>query len=232
LGRKEPRASIQRMEEIDVDYSNEESKDLAPTHVGADVLIGTMPIEVHLDEMLHRLTSKNEWKPMRVALTEDAVCIARIGEKILRERIPLLEIETIRQCSGAQRSDESVPTTAHPNTFVRLTRGVSSLSGANIFSMSLLLDANMNDRQHIIEVITKKNGYNCGKSYYLKAASEEKCASWIAALKSTTKVARARAVPHPLAKYQRWLRTVYRHPWFQTVVAVQNNRTHLYRTHY
>jgi hypothetical protein len=212
------------MGEIDIDLNEEEQTEMsAPTHLGADVLIGMMPTEVILDGTLSRLTSKTEWKPMHVALTKDEVCIARSGDKILRERIPLLEVEKVRQCDCAPRADESGPTNARLSTISRASRAFSmhsGLSGASLLPLASLIDASANEGQRIMEVATMKDGYNCGKIYYLKAASEEQCASWIAALKSTIAVARARAAPHPLAKYQRRLRHVYRHPWFQSVIAV------------
>lgn len=203
------------MDGIDVEIQ-EESTDSAPTHLGADVLIGMMPSDVLLDETLSRLTSKTEWKAMRVALTRDAICIAKVGEKILRERIPLLEVEKVRQSNIAPRHEESTLSTRPRNG-----RVVSSLSSASLLPITTLLDVNASESQHVIEVITTKGGYNCGKIYYLRTNSEEQCATWITALKSTIAVARARAAPHPLAKYQRRLRNIYRHAWFQSAIAVK-----------
>ena len=74
-------------------------EDLPPITVSAHVLLGSMPDadEALKDEVLQKLTSKYEWKEMRVVLDEDWLYLARKDEDVVRDLIPLLEITKIRK---------------------------------------------------------------------------------------------------------------------------------------
>ncbi len=81
--------------QIDFTAVGEDTKqDLNVTRLNADVLVGLIPKEGTglLDESLFRLTSRYEWKAMRVVLTDDGIHLARESEDVRRDMIPLLEI--------------------------------------------------------------------------------------------------------------------------------------------
>jgi hypothetical protein len=100
----------------------------------------------------------------------------------------------------------------------------NAIGKTSSMSISSLLDEHEGGGLHIIEIYTVQGGYNCGKVYHLNATSEGMRVSWAAALESSTADALKRAAPHPLAVYQRRLRHIYRHPWFQSGVAVIMNK--------
>ena len=194
--------------------------DSAPivTHLGADVLIGVMPTETLRNEILFKLTTKREWKPMRVALTDEAIFLARQDEETLRDRIPLLEIirVTSMQRDDAGKNDRS----AREKNDISMTRFRDV--GSNMLSVATLLqqeDANL----HILQLQTKTDGYNCGKVYYLNAATEEQRTGWMKSLESAIALAQKRAAPNPMALQQRRLRRVYRNHLFQSIFAVLNH---------
>ena len=170
--------------------SDEES---APTEIDADVLVGTMPTAALLDDILCRLTWKHEWKPVRMALTAEAIYLARQGEDTLRDRIPLLEIVKVKKSDCVQSE-----------TLARQARDINSL------------DQDM----HILQIHTLQDGFNCGKLYQFNASSEQQRDNWLAHVESAIALAIGRAAPYPLEQYQCRLRAIYRHPWFQSIFAV------------
>ena len=199
---------------------SESNDEYMPSHLRAEVLIGTMPTAGLMDEPLSRLTSQSEWKPMRVVLTDEAIFLARRGEDTLRDRIPLLEIVKVKKSNCIQR-DESEKKDFRPGRKSISAARKLSRNGASLRSVSSLFDQNSGNDLHIIQIHTVHGGYNCGKVYHLNAESEERRTTWATALESAIAAAITRAAPHPLAVHQRWLRALYRHPWFQSAVAVR-----------
>ena len=196
-----------------------------PTRLGADVLVGTMPAVAFKDENLSRLTWKYEWKPMRVALTEDAIYLARQGEDILRDRIPLLEVVQVKRSNCVQGDEPQ-------KNYARITRKSQRQThpavkfGSSLKSVASDIQNKNRDELHIIQIHTVQGGYNCGKVYHLNATSEQQREEWATALESTVAVALRRAAPHPLAPHQRRLKKLHCHRWFQSVIAVITRKFH------
>jgi hypothetical protein len=73
-----------------------------PLAVNSEELMGRMPKpeKVQLEEVLLKLTSKYEWKRFKTVLTNTGLFLARDGEDVLCDLIPLHEVHLIflRKC--------------------------------------------------------------------------------------------------------------------------------------
>ena len=140
-----------------------------PGNISAQELIGEMPEgeEILKEGTLMKLTSQYEWKPMRAVLTDSFMCLARKDEERLRDKIPLSEILDFRKRHDVPRfgDDEN-----------RTTQKISKLS-------SLMENENENSNLHIIQIRTKEDGYNSGRTYYFNTEDEETCNGWIRILR-------------------------------------------------
>jgi hypothetical protein len=61
--------------------------------------MGTMPKEDKIlkRDILKKFSNSNEWKPMQVVLTKIGLYLARPGEDLLRDLIPLYEITDVKR---------------------------------------------------------------------------------------------------------------------------------------
>ncbi len=69
-----------------------------PLSVRSEELMGRMPKpeKVQLEEVLCKLTSKYEWKRFKTALTNTGLFLAREGEDIICDFVPLHEVRWLR----------------------------------------------------------------------------------------------------------------------------------------
>ena len=150
-----------------------------PVSISSAVLMGTMPSTDKLIKSgtLQKLTPLYEWKEMTVALTSVGLFFARPGEEALRDLLPLFDVVDVKK-----RHD--TPGDASKGGEKRRS---PSLPSARNVKMSNLISAEVTDADlHIIQVRTVENGYNSGRTYYLRADSEETCNDWVQQLRTAS----------------------------------------------
>ena len=194
---------------------NTENPDLGllsdgPVNVSSATLMGTMPKadKVLKQETFGKLTSSYEWKPMIVALTPAGLFFSRPGEDALRDLIPIVEVVDIKK-----RYDipgEGIPKPSYAESEVR-SKASSSRKLAKIASLILCCEDG-EAPLHILQLRTSEDGYNSGRTYYLKADSEETCNDWLQQLRASAEraVVLRKAGPSLLLKAKYRLRRIYR----------------------
>jgi hypothetical protein len=155
-----------------------------PVSTSPSILMGKMPKtdKVLKIGIMGKLTSGYEWRDMTLALTSVGLFFARPGTDVLRDLIPLYDVVDVKKRNdfpgdggaaklGAQLDGPSA-------------RGAS----ATAFKMtSLVSDVEPQTKSsslHIIQIRTTENGYNSGRTYYLRADSEAACNDWLSQLRS------------------------------------------------
>ena len=190
-----------------------------PLYISPDVLLGCMPkpekaLKVGI---LGRLTSKYDWKDMRVILTEEALHFSNPDEDILRDMIPLLEVIKVRKAKHPMNSADSssmlvmcaAPTTDAPN-------GASNGDRAPTTT--------------VLQIQTADGGYNSGRSYYLCAGSAAEQDEWHAAIGAACGACARRAAPSAGRAAQASLRAVYNSRPFQVRAEKDAEATSVART--
>ena len=178
-----------------------------PGNISALELIGEMPKseDVIKEGILMKLTSQYEWKPMRAALTKSALCLARENEEILRDKIPLHEILDFRKRHDVPRHGDD-----------------DDKSGQKVAKLSALFDSGSeNSNLHMIQIRTKEDGYNSGRTYYFNSNDEESCNAWVRVLRPACDDAsiRQRSGPGFMLKVQLHCRRLYHSMAVQGLVA-------------
>ncbi len=117
--------------------------------------------------------------PRRIVYTKDDMFICFVGEDIVREMIPLSEVESVIETQERVESS-SISFSKRVGT---LKQTPSDLSSKNMGS---------------IVISTLASGYNSGRKYYLKPHSDEECSSLVKDLRllvqDATRKERGRAV--------------------------------------
>ena len=173
--------------------SNALASDDVPFEIRAESLMGKIPTKESIlkCEMLEKLSSQREWKPIRSVLSGAGLYFTKPDDDTIRDLIPLSEIVSV---------SHNIEANTH--------------SDIKVGSLSSLLDASGN-KSHTIHLQTTEKGINCGRSYSLRMPSEESCSDWEAALRSSIDIAarRARAgvsigrrAQHALRRYARMSR--------------------------
>ena len=150
--------------------------------ISADSLMGTMPaVDTILKKgVLSKLTSSMQWKPMEVALTTSGIYLARPGDELVRDLIPLYEVTRVRKAKKVQTLANVVSETSAD------TASVQSSFRNRSFTSLVDIDQEIPTDMHVIQIRTAENGYNSGRTYTLNAKTEEECASWIKILCSAS----------------------------------------------
>ena len=187
-----------------------------PVIISSDVLMGKMPKADRIlkRDILWKLTSTYEWKPMHVALTSVGLFLARPEEELLRDMIPLFEVLDVKRI--AEVPCDVIKPLQRENTMTQRQGSIKNMK------MSTLMDAPARPQElFILQVRTADNGYNSGRTYYFDARSEELCAQWLQLLrtKSDHAVVLKQAGPSKLQKLRFRLRRVYRGAAVQGLAA-------------
>jgi hypothetical protein len=178
-----------RDDELMASIQNLEAFDTPPVHItdgpvstSPSILMGKMPKadKVLKIGIMGKLTSGYEWKDMTLALTSVGLFFARPGTDVLRDLIPLYEVVDVKK-----RSDfpgDGGTTKLGSQLDGPSARGAS----APAFKMTSLVSDNEDHKSsiHIIQLRTADNGYNSGRTYYLRADSEAACSDWLSHLRS------------------------------------------------
>jgi hypothetical protein len=90
-------------------------------------------------------------------LTKDEICIAFVGEEILRDKIPLAEIVNIEKLDFEIFKEGS----SDPNS-------TSESQTAYLFNARRVEEASTHGDASVLKVSTKQVGYNSGRTYYFQ----------------------------------------------------------------
>ena len=181
----------------------------AGTALSPDSIMGTMPKADRLlkEGILWKLTSKYEWKPLRAGLTTAGLFLARPGEDVIRDLVPLYEIVDVRTRRDLPGEDARI-----------LESNLVSSSTDNRDSAH----ANIETDLFILQIRTIENGYNSGRTYYFNARAEDACNEWLQLLRTEADraVLRKQAGPNLFRWLRYRLRRFYNSGPFQYFVAV------------
>lgn len=189
-----------------------------PVVVSSAELLGRLPDpdKTIKQSVVGKLVSSYEWKPMSIALTSSALFFSRPGEEVLRDLIPLSEVVDVKKRHDIPGED-----------FMRATESESSgAHGSNksmrIKRISSLMSKERNETLQIVQIRTVENGFNSGRSYYLKVETEEGCNEWVSALRAQVDkaVMQKKAGPNVFRRLRFHLRRFYRNIVFQSAVAL------------
>jgi hypothetical protein len=153
---------------------------------------------------------------MNMVLTSMGLFFSRPDEDILRDLIPLFEVIDIRKRKDSPNQNEppadSKPAFLHRNASLR-----------NVKMSSLMSEPEEpSGGQNIIQIRTADNGYNSGRTYYLRIETSSGCAEWLGALRSASEraIVLKKAGPNALHTLRLRLRRSYRSTPVQCFVAV------------
>jgi hypothetical protein len=215
VDRDEELQAVLRCETLDP-AEKDERADLV--NITPETLMGIMPKseKVLKKGVLDKLTTAYEWKPMQVSLTSAGIFLARVGEDLLRDLIPLFEIVDVRKRNIIPGETKEKPNSEV--TVIGLQRGNSSRK----MKISALMEDEDDVVLHIIEIRTVEDGYNSGRSYYFNAQSEEECNSWLQRVRteSDRAILQKQAGPSMLRRLRFYLRRVYNHVVTQSIIAM------------
>ena len=189
-----------------------------PVTISSDVLMGKMPKpdKILKSGVLRRLTSHYEWKPMETAITSAGIFFSRPGEDSLRDLIPLFEVVDVKK-----RTDAPGEGSLRASSTGMPKKSSISASMRNLKIADLLEDTS-EAPLHVIQIRTIENGYNSGRTYYLKAESAEMCDDWLQILRSASSraVLLKKAGPSRFRRLKYRIRHFYHHFVVQSFVAV------------
>ena len=135
------------------------------------------------------------WQSRRVAYTNEVIAFAKVGQEMLLDAIPLVEVISI----------ETMQTLEHKDTEKSLSE--------NTFEVVV-------DISYAFQIRTKKDGYNAGRKYYLQANSDQELADVLSELRSLTKSAVERAEANSKwTQMQERVRLFYNSSLFQAFAA-------------
>jgi hypothetical protein len=175
-----------------------------PVIISPDFMMGKMPKadRVLKQGTLWKLTSKYSWKPMQAVLTTSGLFLARPGEDILRDLIPLYEVVDIRKRRDLPGEE-----------------GRKKNSIDDRLERKIICD---NSDLHILQIRTMEDGYNSGRTYYLNTRFEDACNEWLGVLRIETDKAilMKQAGPKVLTRVRYYIRKWYRLNAVQCFVAL------------
>jgi hypothetical protein len=182
-----------------------------PVDISPDALLGSMPKteNARKEGLLRRLTSKQEWRGMRVVLTEQALYFSKPNEDVLRDMIPLLEILKIRM-------PRHLPP-AHATFDGFCITSANAENGSCHSEEHAAADAASS--RTMLHIQTAEGGYNSGRSYFLSANSPQEREEWASAIRSARRASALRASPSAIRAIQSSLRAFYHGVAFQTLIA-------------
>lgn len=182
----------------------------SPVEVTPDALLGSMPKSENTrkEGPLRKLTSKFEWREMRVVLTDDALHFAKLNEDVLRDMIPLLEIvkvKKVRAPPSAPGNFQGFCSAQSPHHTESACENIDPADAA--FSKSVLL------------IQTAEGGYNSGRSYFLNAGGTLEREEWVGAIKSARSARARHSSPSVFRGFQSRVHAFYHGRSFQTAIA-------------
>ena len=133
-------------------------------------LMGKMPKADRIlkKDILLKLSSGEEWKPMQVALTSTGVFLAKPEEENLRDLIPLYDIRDVKKRSSVPCRQPSRIRMDTLGSSSKDTRKLSRVGG--IRNIKSLMDAQKSESESsesfILEIRTVNDGYNSGRTYF------------------------------------------------------------------
>jgi hypothetical protein len=210
-------------DDLEIEHNPEREQNLitsGPVMISPDILLGTMPKSEKFikHEVVGKLTSSYEWKPMKMVLTSMGLFFSRPDEDILRDLIPLFEVLDIRKRSDSPSQTER--TCSKESNLSHLHRNASL---RNVKMSSLVGESEESSCSHnIIQIRTIDNGYNSGRTYYLRIETTKGCTEWLHALRAASEraIVIKKAGPNLLHKLRLRLRRFYRSTFVQCVIAV------------
>ena len=101
---------------------------------------------------LWKFAGKDDWKPMDVALTSDGVYLAKPGEELLREMIPLDEVVDVKKRNN-------VPESVSENSGIQDIPAQKQLASIKSFTKESNPELE-NRAQFIVQIRTAEFGYN------------------------------------------------------------------------
>ena len=165
-----------------------------------------------------RLTSKYEWKPMRIVLTEYNLYLSRPEEEVLRDMVPLDEMTKIRK---VLHSDGAPTIPQNSESSINRSASITPVSARHYRGVSFhaLFEARQGDDLHVFQIQTVDGGYNSGRTIHLRTTSDAACEEWVALLRTAAARAARRGSPGLCAGLQRRVRALHNHSAFQAAVA-------------
>ncbi len=138
----------------------------------SELLMGQLPAskERILDEEIQKLDCEGSWQNRRVIVTSTDIVLTRVGEDVVRDSIPLLEITRVHS------PDRTYLTQAG------LSRDTELLA-LQKDKLSVLLGE---DKSFFyFEIMTDPDGYNSGITYKMRNASEQAHSRIVSAIESS-----------------------------------------------
>jgi hypothetical protein len=207
----------------DLEIENNPDQNLVtsgPVTISPEDLMGKMPKSEKFikHEVVGKLTSSYEWKPMNMVLTSMGLFFSRPGEDVLRDLIPLFEVLDVKKRADNPKQEEAHDSKSgflHRNASIRTLKMSSLVIGAEVAD-------DTSTSQNIIQIRTVDNGYNSGRTYYLRIDTTSGCTEWLNKLRSASERALVlkKAGPSALHKVRLRLRRFYRSTPVQCFVAV------------
>jgi hypothetical protein len=176
-------ASIQKIDE----YESHPPAHLTdgPVSTSPSVLMGKMPRpdKILKSGILGKLTSEYEWKEMTTALTSAGLFFARPGSDVLRDLIPLYDVVDVKKRNDVPGDGDAAKLGGQLDG-PKVKRGIS----ARTFRKATMTSEGEHEAKssslHIIQLRTTDDGYNSGRTYYLRADSDASCNEWCNQLRS------------------------------------------------
>ena len=174
-------------------------------------LIGSMPKseEVIIECVLQKMNSHCEWKSIRAALTATTFSMSNPGEDSLQDFIPLHQVTRVKRRNNLPASIiESITPLKNSNS----ANALAFASGG----------CELEGTMYILQICTIEDGYNCGRTFYLRTASDSECCAWEQSILTAVHAASRKessAMGFTL-RTQRRLGQFYRNRWTQGAIGV------------
>jgi hypothetical protein len=158
------------------------------------------------------------WHDRRISATKDAIFFSRVGEKEGEEQvidaIPLFEIEEIGPGNGENLGGADDGYSSQKKSEVD-KKGHSAPRQS-----TMVADSTKVKFRNSFQIRTQLDGYNSGRSYYLKAATAEECAEVMDKLKAMANTAKKlKDAKTRFQESRERIRVVYHSTAVQGVVA-------------
>ena len=180
------------------------------------------------------------WQKRRVVWTKDVIVFARDNQDVVIDKVPMQEVKLVHDMMNEivprkasllatiSTSLTSLPVEPKSETPKQSEKDLSSGSAkytrsASSFNHSEAASAALEGRGYLntLQIQTIEDGFNSGRTYYLRASSENVCKNTVRELTSLSIKARLSAQSRSKwMKYQLRVCTVYNSLPFQTIVCL------------
>jgi hypothetical protein len=137
--------------------------------------------EVLMKGIVQKYSSSSDWKTTEVCLTAEALCMSRPGEELIRDLIPIDQILDVKKTSKYHEFESNQASMNH-------LRKVNSMRTLRI--SSLVDEETINNEKHVIQIRTEEDGYNSGRTFFLRTPTDAECQTWIQAIRSAVQSAK------------------------------------------